>query len=284
MSRSRRRAREPCRDNCEAGADRYARCAARARSARAGEHRTRDGRMLAAFGRIDVLVNNAGANLRKLAVDVTARGMERGDGGEPDRDVLYDAADRPSPDRARGRRSIISIASTHALVGAVERSTYGISKAALVQMTRMLAVEWAGHGVRVNAVASGRLATASPSRAEKGADQGYMEAMLKRIPLHRLATVEEVAGAVVYLASPAGGIDHRSDAGARWRFDSGMKLDFSPSARLIPQCGRWPQAARRGGCRPSAPSGRLGGRGAPQSRPIARIAALSAATPPGLSA
>ena len=88
-------------------------------------------------------------------------------------------------------------------MGAAERSTYGISKAALVQMTRMLAVEWAGHGVRVNAVASGRLATASPSRAEKGADQGYMEAMLKRIPLHRLATVEEVAGAVAYLASPA---------------------------------------------------------------------------------
>jgi len=158
--------------------------------------------MLAAFGRIDVLVNNAGANLRKLAVDVTA----------PEWNAVmavnltgtfFMTQQVGRHLIARGGGAIVSIASTHALVGAVERSTYGISKAALVQMTRMLAVEWAGHGVRVNAVASGRLATASPSRAEKGADQGYMEAMLKRIPLHRLATVEEVAGAVAYLASPA---------------------------------------------------------------------------------
>ena len=67
-------------------------------------------------------------------------------------------------------------------------------------MTRMLAIEWAAHGIRVNAVAPGRLDTASPSRA--GADPKYMEAMLSRIPLHRLATAEEVAAAVAYLASP----------------------------------------------------------------------------------
>jgi 2-deoxy-D-gluconate 3-dehydrogenase len=158
--------------------------------------------MLTAFGRIDVLVNNAGANLRKLAVDVTA----------PEWDAvmavnltgtffLTQQVGRQMIGQGGG--AIVNIASTHALVGAVERSTYGISKAALVQMTRMLAVEWAGHGIRVNAIASGRLATASPSRAEKGTDQAYMDAMLKRIPLHRLATVEEVAAAVAYLASPA---------------------------------------------------------------------------------
>jgi NAD(P)-dependent dehydrogenase (short-subunit alcohol dehydrogenase family) len=45
--------------------------------------------------------------------------------------------------------------------------------------------------------------TASPSRAQKGANPSYMEAMLKRIPLHRLASVEEVAAAAAYLASPA---------------------------------------------------------------------------------
>ena len=98
---------------------------------------------------------------------------------------------------------IVNIASTHALVGAAERSTYGISKAALIGMTRMLAVEWAGHGIRVNAVAPGRLDTPSPSRAGKGADREYMEAMLKRIPLRRQSTADEVAAAVAYLASPA---------------------------------------------------------------------------------
>jgi NAD(P)-dependent dehydrogenase (short-subunit alcohol dehydrogenase family) len=63
----------------------------------------------------------------------------------------------------------------------------------------MLAIEWAAHGIRVNAVAPGRLDTASPSRA---ADPKYLAAMRERIPLHRLATAEEVAGAVAYLASP----------------------------------------------------------------------------------
>jgi NAD(P)-dependent dehydrogenase (short-subunit alcohol dehydrogenase family) len=159
--------------------------------------------IIAACGRLDVLVNNAGANLRKDAVDVTMAEW----------DALMDVNLRGTffLTQQAGRRMIaqgrggcvVNIASTYALVGAPERSTYGISKAALVGMTRMLAVEWATHNIRVNAVASGRLVTPSPSRAEKGADPSYMEAMLKRIPLRRQATVEEVASAVAYLASPA---------------------------------------------------------------------------------
>ena len=73
----------------------------------------------------------------------------------------------------------------------------------MVQMTRMLAVEWADHDIRVNAIAPGRMLTPSPSRAGTGSDPKYMEAMLKRIPLHRLCTAEEVAAAVAYLADPA---------------------------------------------------------------------------------
>jgi NAD(P)-dependent dehydrogenase (short-subunit alcohol dehydrogenase family) len=79
---------------------------------------------------------------------------------------------------------------------------YGTSKGGLIQMTRMLAAEWAEHGIRVNAVAPGRLETASPSRAARTCDPEYLEAMRARIPLKRLATAEEVAAAVCYLASP----------------------------------------------------------------------------------
>jgi NAD(P)-dependent dehydrogenase (short-subunit alcohol dehydrogenase family) len=154
------------------------------------------------FGVVDVLVNNAGANLRKLALDVTAQEfrevMEVNVAGTF---LLTQAVGRAMIARGQGG-AIISIASTHALIGAPERSTYGISKGAVVQMTRMLAVEWAPHGVRVNAVAPGRLNTPSPSRAATGGDAGYMKAMLDRIPLHRLATAEEVAAAVAYFASP----------------------------------------------------------------------------------
>jgi len=97
--------------------------------------------------------------------------------------------------------SMVNVASVHGLQGALERSTYGISKAGMIQMTKMLALEWAEHGIRVNAVAPGRLMTDSPSRSLTSNDPDYMKAMLAKIPLHRLATVEEVAGAIVFLTS-----------------------------------------------------------------------------------
>jgi NAD(P)-dependent dehydrogenase (short-subunit alcohol dehydrogenase family) len=150
------------------------------------------------LGGVDVLVNNAGANLRKLAVEVTAsEWREMMEINVTGTFLLTQQVGRHLIGAAR-EGAIINIASTHGLIGAPERSTYGISKGAIIQMTRMLAIEWAPHGIRVNAIAPGRLDTASPSRA--GADPKYMAAMLERIPLHRLATAEEVAATAVYLA------------------------------------------------------------------------------------
>jgi len=158
--------------------------------------------IVAAFGGLDLLVNNAGTNLRARAIDVTS--------AQWDEMITVNATGTFHVTQQVGRHlieerrpgAIVTIASTHALIGAPERSAYGIVKAAQVQMTRMLAVEWAEHGIRVNAIAPGRMETASPSRAAKGSDPAYMKAMLERIPLHRLCTPEEVAAAVVYLASP----------------------------------------------------------------------------------
>jgi NAD(P)-dependent dehydrogenase (short-subunit alcohol dehydrogenase family) len=157
-------------------------------------------RVIEEFGHIDMLVNNAGTNLRRKAVDVTRE--------EWDDMIATNLTGTFFLTQHVGRHlitrgapgGIITVSSTHGLVGAVDRSTYGIAKGALIQMTRMLAIEWADHGIRVNAVAPGRLDTPSPSRASTGSDKVYMEAMLKRIPLHRLATVEEVAGVVGFLA------------------------------------------------------------------------------------
>ena len=156
------------------------------------------------FGQIDVLVNNAGANLRLKAIDIT---REEWDGlistNLTGTFFLTQQFGRHLIARQAAGR-VVTIASAHAFVGAAERSAYGISKAALVQMTRMLAIEWAEHGITVNAVAPGRMDTPSPSRAGTGADKAYMDTMLNRIPLHRLATVEEIAGAVAFLVGPAG--------------------------------------------------------------------------------
>ncbi|MFL5107189.1 MAG: SDR family NAD(P)-dependent oxidoreductase, partial [Xanthobacteraceae bacterium] len=159
-------------------------------------------KVTAEFGALDVLVNNAGAMVQKAAVDVTqAEWDEVFNTNVTGPFFLSQRFGRDLIERGRSG-ALVNIASTHGLVGAAGRSTYGISKAAVIHMTKMLAIEWAEHGIRVNAVAPGRLDTPSPSRADTLSDPGYMQAMLKRIPLHRLATAEEVAAAVCYLAGP----------------------------------------------------------------------------------
>jgi 2-deoxy-D-gluconate 3-dehydrogenase len=96
---------------------------------------------------------------------------------------------------------IVSIASTDGMTGIAGRSIYGISEAGLIQMTRMLAIEWAPHNIRVNAVAPTTVMT--EARQQLLSDPKARATALARIPTGRFATPEEVAAAVVYLASPA---------------------------------------------------------------------------------
>jgi NAD(P)-dependent dehydrogenase (short-subunit alcohol dehydrogenase family) len=96
--------------------------------------------------------------------------------------------------------AIVSMASTHGMTGLPGRSVYGISKAGLIQMTRMLAIEWADKNIRVNAIAPTTVMT--ESRQQLLADPDKRAAALSRIPSGRFATPEEIAAAVVYLASP----------------------------------------------------------------------------------
>jgi NAD(P)-dependent dehydrogenase (short-subunit alcohol dehydrogenase family) len=154
-----------------------------------------------AFGYVDVLINNAAETLLKPALDVSR--------AEWDALMSVNLTGTFFMSQQMGRHliasartgCIISIASTHGVVGVAQRSTYGISKAALIQMTRMLAIEWAGHGIRVNAIAPGTVET--PSRAAAfAADPARREMLLNRIPLRRFGTAEEVAGLACYLASP----------------------------------------------------------------------------------
>ena len=154
-----------------------------------------------ALGGLDVLVNNAGVPLKKPAVDITP------DEWDQILDTNLTGAFFMSQEMARHllatRRpgSIINIASTHGLVGLPERAAYSIAKGAMVHMARVLAVEWASNGIRVNAIVPGRVDT--PSRADSLAEPGYLDMALNRVPLRRFATTEEVAAAVCYLASSA---------------------------------------------------------------------------------
>ena len=142
--------------------------------------------VVAAFGRVDVLVNNAASNIRRKAVDVTPEEWQAHIGVNLTGTFFMTQQMGRHLIGAKRPGCIISISSTHA-----------------VHMARMLAIEWAEYGIRVNTVAPGRLDTESPSRASTSSDPKYMQAMIDKIPLHRLCTVEDVAGAVSYLASDA---------------------------------------------------------------------------------
>ncbi len=151
---------------------------------------------LATFGRVDVLVNNAGIPMRKPALEVTRE----------DFNLVMDinlagtfVMSRIFGDRliAAGRPGVIvSIASTHGLHGVPESSTYGIAKAGVAHMTRMLAIEWAKHNIRVNAVAPG--STVTPTRTGLS-DPAKRDALMARFPLNRFGSPEDTAEAVSYL-------------------------------------------------------------------------------------
>jgi NAD(P)-dependent dehydrogenase (short-subunit alcohol dehydrogenase family) len=101
---------------------------------------------------------------------------------------------------AAGRGAIVNIASINGLLGMPGRAAYCSTKAGLLGLTRVLAVEWAGRGVRVNAVCPGYVRT---PMVERAIEQGFYspESLYGRIPAGRLAEPEEIAAAVVYLAS-----------------------------------------------------------------------------------
>lgn len=167
---------------------------------------------------VRALVNNAAVNLRRDAVDVSREDW--------DTVMLANLTGTFFLTQAVGKRlieagldgSIVTMASSHGILGAPQRSTYGISKAGLIQMVRMLAVEWGPKNIRLNALAPGRLETDSPSRAGTGSDAAYMGKMLSKIPLGRFATGEDVAAMAAFLVGPGG----RSITGQVIPIDGGM--------------------------------------------------------------
>ena len=155
----------------------------------------------AALPGLDVLVNNAGVpSAGKAAVDLTRT--------EGDTILSVNLTGAFFMSTAMGRTLIgakrtgcvVSLASTHGTVGFAGASAYGIAKAGISHMTRMLAIEWAQYGIRVNAIAPGT--TMTESRRPLLADPERQQRMLTRIPLGRFGTAEEMAGAIAYLVSP----------------------------------------------------------------------------------
>ena len=151
-------------------------------------------------GRIDILVNNAGVNIPRDSLEVT----------EEDWDTVLDVnlkglffvsqrAAREMVKRRSGK--IVNIASQNAVIGYYKRAAYCSSKAGVANLTRVLAVEWAEYGIRVNAVGPTFILT--PLTQPTFDDPVIMEDLLRRIPIGRVGQPEDVVGAVVFLSSPA---------------------------------------------------------------------------------
>lgn len=150
-------------------------------------------------GLIDVLINNAGVTLSRPALEQSAADWDRViDPNLKGAFMVATAVGRRM--REAGGGSIVNIASILGLRQAGTVVGYGVSKAGLIQMTKLLAAELARHDIRVNALAPGYLDT-DLNRDFWGTDAG--RALIKRIPQRRLGRPEELDGALLLLASGA---------------------------------------------------------------------------------
>jgi NAD(P)-dependent dehydrogenase (short-subunit alcohol dehydrogenase family) len=153
-----------------------------------------------AFGKVDILLNAAGFNQRAPTLDFS----------EADWDKLIDTNltgtlracqvfGRHMIERKYGR--IINIASMGSFLALFEVAAYCASKAGVASLTKSLAIEWARHGVCVNAIAPGYFRTALSEKLLMGTPRG--EEVLIRTPMKRFGELDELIGAAVFLASDA---------------------------------------------------------------------------------
>jgi 2-deoxy-D-gluconate 3-dehydrogenase len=158
------------------------------------------GAAVAEFGKVDILINNAGIIRRTPAIDFS----------EKDWDevmtlnaksvfFLSQAAARDMMKRKYGK--IINIASLLAFQGGIIVPSYSASKGAVAQVTKALANEWAQHGITVNAIAPGYMATNNTKALRE--DPVRSKAILDRIPAGRWGVPDDLGGAAVFLASRA---------------------------------------------------------------------------------
>ncbi len=154
--------------------------------------------VLGEFGRIDVLVNNAGISTIVPAEETTLADWERTLAVNLTGPFLMSREFGKEMLR-QGSGSIVNVSSVAGLLGISDRAAYNASKHGLIGLTRTLAAEWGGRGVRVNAVCPGWVKT-EMDEEDQGAG-GYTDADIEgRVPMGRFARPEDIAQAVAFLA------------------------------------------------------------------------------------
>jgi Tropinone reductase 1 len=151
------------------------------------------------WGKLDVFINNAGSNIRKKIHEYSQEEI----------DYLISLLYQPAIDFSRkllpllkksGQGSVVHIASIAGLSHIRTGAIYGSAKAAVIQLTKNLAVEWAEHNIRVNAIAPGFITT--PLANQLLSNKDYLSDVLARTPMKRVGRVEEISGVAAFLCMP----------------------------------------------------------------------------------
>ncbi|MFO1025228.1 MAG: SDR family oxidoreductase [Acetobacteraceae bacterium] len=175
----------------------------------AGEAEAMIAAALGRFGRVDVLVNNAGIRCRKAFGTFT-----RADFAsliEVNLAAAFFASQAVLPAmRAQGGGRIIHVASQMGSVAAEENALYGTTKAALIHLARNMAFELAKYGIQVNTVSPGPIATQF-NLDTWGRMPGKLETMVSRVPAGRMGRPTEIAEAIAFLATTEGSFIHGHD-------------------------------------------------------------------------
>ena len=180
------------------------------------------------YGEVDVLVNNAGISLISPAEDTSLAQWQRVMNINLQGPFLLSQA-LGRQMLARGTGSIVNVASVAGLGGVIHRSAYNASKHGLIGLTRTLAAEWGGRGVRVNAVCPGWIKT-EMDIADQGSGAYSDGDIVNRVPMARFARPEDVASAIAFLADS----EHNSFVnGISLPVDGGWTADNSWDALRI---------------------------------------------------
>ncbi len=151
------------------------------------------------WGSLDILINNAGTNIRKATIAYSDD--EYDFIMQTNLRSVFELCRTAYPMLKESKGCIVNMSSVSALTHISSGSIYGMTKAALTQLTRNLAVEWAADGIRVNAIAPWYIET--PLIESVMADAEKLKGIIARTPMRRLGQPEEVAAAALFLSLPA---------------------------------------------------------------------------------